>query len=48
METLRHLKKDVNEVRKGMECGISFHGFAGVQEGDEVVSFSTFEVARDL
>lgn len=48
IETLRHLKKEVGEVRKGTECGISFDEFADVREGDEVVSFTTFEVPREL
>lgn len=48
IETLRHLKKEVGEVRKGTECGISFEGFTDVKEGDEVVTFTTFEVPREL
>lgn len=48
VETLKHLKKDVGEVRKGTECGISFEGFNDVREGDEVVSFTTIEVPREL
>jgi translation initiation factor IF-2 len=48
IETLRHLKKEVGEVRKGTECGISFDEFADVKEGDEIVSFTTFEVPREL
>ena len=48
IETLRHLKKEVGDVRKGTECGISFDEFADVKEGDEVVSFTTFEVPREL
>jgi hypothetical protein len=31
-----------------MECGISFHGFNDVREGDLVVTYTTFEVAREL
>jgi translation initiation factor IF-2 len=48
IETLRHLKKEVGEVRKGTECGISFDGFGDVKEGDEIVTFTTFEVPREL
>ena len=48
IETLKHLKKDTNEVRKGTECGISFHGFTDVKEGDEIIAFTKFEVARHL
>jgi translation initiation factor IF-2 len=48
IETLKHLKKDVTEIRKGMDCGIAFKDFNDVQEGDEIVCFTTFEVAREL
>jgi translation initiation factor IF-2 len=48
IDTLKQYKKDVSEVRKGTECGIAFEGFGELKEGDEVVSFSTFEVAREL
>jgi translation initiation factor IF-2 len=46
--TLKHLKTEVDEVRKGMECGIQLEGFDGMQEGDEIVTFKTFEVPRKL
>lgn len=45
---LKHLKTEVDEVRKGMECGIQFEGFNDVKEGDEIVTFRTFEVPRKL
>lgn len=48
MDTLKHMKKDVNEMRKGTECGIALDGFDDVREGDQIVSFQTFEVAREL
>ena len=48
IDTLKHLKKDVSEIRKGMECGISFHGFNDIRVDDEVVTYTTFETARDL
>lgn len=48
IETLKQYKKDVNEVRKGTECGIAFAGFSDLREGDEVVTFSTVEVPREL
>ena len=31
-----------------MECGISFHDFADVKQGDEVVSIRSVETAREL
>jgi translation initiation factor IF-2 len=48
IETLKHLKKDVTEIRKGMECGIGFKDFNDIQEGDEIINFTTFEVPREL
>jgi translation initiation factor IF-2 len=34
MDTLKHLKEDVTEVKKGMECGIGIESFNDVREGD--------------
>lgn len=48
IDTLKHLKKDVTEVRKGTDCGISFVGWNDIKEGDEIVTFTTFEVPRQL
>ncbi len=42
------MKKDVDAVRKGSECGVSLNGFNDIRAGDELVSFTTFEVAREL
>ncbi|KLT45981.1 initiation factor 2 [Cutaneotrichosporon oleaginosum] len=48
MDTLKHMKKDVLEMRKGTECGIALEGFDDIREGDQIVTFQTFEVAREL
>jgi translation initiation factor IF-2 len=29
IETFRHLKKDITEARKGMECGLSLSKYSG-------------------
>lgn len=34
LDTLRHLRKDVTEAGKGMECGMSIAGFGDLKEGD--------------
>ncbi|PFH50083.1 hypothetical protein AMATHDRAFT_146107 [Amanita thiersii Skay4041] len=34
LDTMRQLKKDVTEVRKGSECGLSFTKFSDLREGD--------------
>jgi translation initiation factor IF-2 len=48
LESLRHLKKEVNEARKGSECGMSIDGFKDVQEGDQIVSISKIERPQTL
>ncbi|WVQ94490.1 hypothetical protein IAU59_001569 [Kwoniella sp. CBS 9459] len=48
IETLKHLKKEVQDVRKGMECGIALEGFTDIREGDEIVNFTKIEVPREL
>jgi translation initiation factor IF-2 len=40
---MKHLKKDVTEIRKGMECGLSFGDFADVREGDIIQMFERIE-----
>lgn len=45
---LKHLKNDVEEIRKGMECGIQLDGFEGVQPGDELITFKRLEIPRKL
>jgi translation initiation factor IF-2 len=42
LETFRHLKKDITEARKGMECGLSFSNFAGdFLPGDAIQMYET-------
>ncbi|EAU88331.2 translation initiation factor IF-2 [Coprinopsis cinerea okayama7 len=43
LDTMKHLKKDVTEIRKGMECGLSFGDFADVREGDIIQMFERIE-----
>ena len=43
LDTLRHLKKDVIEVRKGSECGLSFDGFSELREGDVIQMYEKVE-----
>jgi translation initiation factor IF-2 len=40
MGSLKHLEKDVREVREGFECGIVIKGFSDYQEGDIIVSYT--------
>ena len=48
VETLRHLKKDVTEVRKGSECGLNLVDFSDLREGDLVQMFSIIEKPGSL
>ncbi|CAI2162834.1 17488_t:CDS:10 [Funneliformis geosporum] len=48
LETLKQMKKEVNEIKKGLECGISFEGFNGFKEGDSIQSIVVKEVPRSL
>lgn len=44
LDTMRILKKDVMEVRKGTECGLCFGtSFADLQEGDVIQMYEKIE-----
>lgn len=43
LDTMRILKKDVTEVRKGSECGLSLVDFADLREGDLIQMCQTIE-----
>jgi len=42
------MKKDINEIKKGLECGISFEGFTDFKEGDFIQSIVIKKVSRSL
>jgi translation initiation factor IF-2 len=48
LESLRRFKDDVNEVKKGIECGVGVKDYNDVKEGDQIEAFETFSVARKL
>ncbi len=48
LESLRRFKDDVNEVKKGMECGVAVKDYNDVKAGDQIEAFETFSVARTL
>lgn len=48
LESLKHIKKDVTEMRKGTECGLGFKDWADAQEGDSVQCFEEKVEARKL
>ncbi|GAA5873367.1 hypothetical protein JCM3774_000760 [Rhodotorula dairenensis] len=48
VSTLKQVKKDVNEIPKGVECGIALDGFGDWQVDDLIQSIEEVEVARSL
>jgi translation initiation factor IF-2 len=40
LQSLKHEKDDVREVRQGFECGLAFKGFSDIQAGDMVESYT--------
>ncbi|KAI0206609.1 hypothetical protein F4808DRAFT_404697 [Astrocystis sublimbata] len=48
LETLKHVKKDVTEMRKGSECGMSFEDFTDMQVGDQIQAYEEVSTARSL
>jgi translation initiation factor IF-2 len=48
LESLRHFKEEVLEVRMGTECGIGVKSYTDVRVGDQIEVFDSREVAREL
>lgn len=48
LDTMRHLKKEVTELRKGTECGLSLGDFDLVQVGDMIQSYENVESPGSL
>ncbi|MCF6764267.1 translation initiation factor IF-2 [Thiotrichales bacterium 19S3-7] len=48
LESLRHFKEDLAEVKKGMECGIGVKNYNDVKVGDQIEVYETTEVKRNL
>ncbi|KAI4261594.1 MAG: hypothetical protein L6R42_003207 [Xanthoria sp. 1 TBL-2021] len=46
--SLKNIKKDINEARKGMECGMSFENWSDFKEGDHVQCLEEKEVKQHL
>ncbi|CAE7144262.1 unnamed protein product [Rhizoctonia solani] len=43
IDTLKQQKKDMTEMRKGNECGMSFAGFEDLKPGDHIQTYETLE-----
>lgn len=48
LSNLKHLKDDVAEVKKGLECGIQFDGWSKFEAGDIVEAYEEIEIPRFL
>ena len=48
IETLKHFKDDVREVKSGLECGIKIAGYDDIKIDDEFEAFEIIEIARTL
>ncbi len=48
LESLRHYKEDVQEVRAGSECGIAVKGYNDIKSGDQIEVYERYEVERAL
>jgi len=48
LESLRHYKDAVNEVKSGTECGIGVKNYNDVKVGDQIEVFERVEVERKL
>ena len=48
IESLKHIKDDVREIKAGFECGIKLAGFDQIREGDLIEAYTVQEVARTV
>jgi translation initiation factor IF-2 len=48
LDSLKNVKKDVNEMKKDTDCGIGFVGWGDFKEGDMVVCYEVKEEKRTL
>ena len=48
LESLRHFKDEVADVRSGTECGIGVRNYNDVRPGDQIEVYDAKEVAREL
>ncbi|KAG8906858.1 hypothetical protein FRB99_005918 [Tulasnella sp. 403] len=48
LEQMRHIKTEVAEVRKGMECGLTLDTFGDFQAGDLIQAYTTIELPATL
>jgi len=48
LSSLKRFKEDVNEVKKGFECGMSIENFNDIKVGDIIEGYDNIEIKREL
>lgn len=48
LDSLKHVKKDVTEMRKGSECGMSFEAWDELEPGDQIQAIEEISEKRHL
>lgn len=48
LDSLRRFKDDVNEVKKGIECGLGIKNYQDIRAGDQIEVFEMVHVERTL
>ena len=48
LSSLKRFKDDVNEVKKGFECGLSIEKYNDIKVGDIIEGYSEVEIKRTL
>ena len=48
LDSLKNVKKDVTEMRKGTECGMAFENWEDFQVGDQIQSYAEIKEKRSL
>lgn len=48
LSSLKNVKKDIQEARKGTECGLAFEGWESFKEGDQVQCYEEKSEPRIL
>jgi len=48
LSSLKRFKDDVNDVKKGFECGMSIENFNDIKVGDIIEGYTEVEIKRIL
>ena len=48
IDSLKHFKDDVREVKSGLECGVKISGFDDVKMDDVLEFYEIVKIARTL